>query len=464
MPDRRRSPLRAPVSGLLGLCLVAAGCQETPLNRVFYRPEAYPAIPMAQLGSARALPVIAPHTVVQWSVESAETQRGVKGKSVVGPDGNMSLGPYGSVPVAGLTMNQAKAALVRHVVSDNHVKDPRVTLTALAIPASGSPDTDLAQESNKTQNSNLIARTGLQAPPRLVPVPAGSSLNDRSQTSAYWPDTQAIKEEPPLGQDVETLPQPRKLANGQAMAPSVALHGAGFAGPPAPTELRKESLPPYIIEPPDILLVESSTKAGLLKYDQPLRGQHLVRPDGTISLGIYGSVYVAGMTLEQAKEVIAEKIKERVKDFDLGTLHVDVLAYNSKVYYVVTDGGGYGEQVYRIPITGSETVLDALALVNGLPPVASKKHIWVARRTPGDVGYDQVLPVDWIGITQRGAAATNYQVLPGDRIYVKADRWRTLDATVGKILSPFERVLGITLLGSSTVNSIEGRGLSATGR
>jgi polysaccharide export outer membrane protein len=259
------------------------------------------------------------------------------------------------------------------------------------------------------------------------------------------------------------LPQPRKLANGQA-APSVALHGPGFAAPPAPTELRKESLPPYVIEPPDILLVESSYDVAKLKYEQRIRGQHLVRPDGTISLGLYGSVYVAGMTLDQARRAIADQIAKTITNFPEDSLNVDVLAYNSKVYYVITDGGGYGEQVYRIPITGSETVLDALALVNGLPWVASKKHIWVARRTAGDVGYDQVLPVDYIGITQRGATASNYQVFPGDRIYVKADRWRTLDARVGKVLSPIERILGITLLGSETVNSIQNRGLGSTSR
>src|SRR5690606_27175277 len=31
---------------------------------------------------------------------------------------------------------------------------------------------------------------------------------------------------------------------------------------------------------------------------QIITGEHLVRPDGTVSLGIYGQVFVAGMTLE----------------------------------------------------------------------------------------------------------------------------------------------------------------------
>ena len=45
---------------------------------------------------------------------------------------------------------------------------------------------------------------------------------------------------------------------------------------------------------------------------------------------------------------------------------------NSKVYYIITDGAGSGEQVFRFPVTGSETVLDAISQIGGLPPVSSK--------------------------------------------------------------------------------------------
>jgi polysaccharide export outer membrane protein len=219
----------------------------------------------------------------------------------------------------------------------------------------------------------------------------------------------------------------------------------------APRELAKVSLPAYVIEPPDILLIESTQQL----RDQPVRGQHLVRPDGSVGLGIYGSAYVAGMTIEQAKEAISRVLAGRINDFDPKNLNVDVLAYNSKFYYVITDGGGYGEQVVPLPITGSETVLDAIGKINGLPPPASKKHIWVARRTGANGG--QILPVDWCAIAQGGSTATNYQIMPGDRIYVKADKWVHVDSAVAKRLSPFERLFGITLLGSSTVNSIRNR-------
>jgi polysaccharide export outer membrane protein len=229
--------------------------------------------------------------------------------------------------------------------------------------------------------------------------------------------------------------------------------------------LNLRSLPTYRVGPPDVLLIE--TKIGL-RREQLILGQHLIRPDGTVSLGIYGALYVNGMTLEQIKEGVAEVLRRRLnktaKEVPANLINVDVLAYNSKVYYIITDGAGYGEQVFRIPITGSDTVLDALSRINGLPPVADKKKITVARRHPGGYATEQILSVDWVGTTQRGAAATNFQLLPGDRIYVKADRWRTADTFIAKVLSPIERLFGVTLLGSETVNSIRNKGTSGTVR
>ena len=225
--------------------------------------------------------------------------------------------------------------------------------------------------------------------------------------------------------------------------------------PGAPSEWNLVTLPTYSIRPPDVLLIES--QKGLLT--QPIRGQHLVRVDGTVGLGIYGPAMVAGKTISQAREEIARVILSRldpktVKLEDvLDGLSVDVLAYNSSVYYIITDGAGLGEQVYRFPVTGSETVLDAISNINGLPVVASPKRIWVARRNMGP-GPESVLPVDWKGITQHGAMNTNWQIMPGDRVYVQADPMRRFNNNLSKMLEPIERIMGATLLGSQTVNSI----------
>lgn len=317
----------------------------------------------------------------------------------------------------------------------------------------------------------------------------------------------------------------------------------GFSGmPDAPRELRKVSLPEYMVEPPDVLLIEAVNNlrpatapihAGeslivqvnrtipigqqeesvsaqfkqingiyvigtdgylnlgpeygkvlaaeatldeiqqrvdnhlrqiltspqvLVTLPQPqnkqfVAGPHLVRPDGTVGLGIYGNVYVTGMTLQQARCAIEQHLSQHIHRPEVS---VDVLAYNSKVYYVITDGGGAGEQVYRIPCTGNETILDAIAGINGLPTVASKGGVWIARPTPSNCAPDQILKADWNAIAQGAQTSTNYQVLPGDRIYVKASPLITMDTKLAKFTAPLERLLGFTILGNGAARSLRG--------
>lgn len=185
---------------------------------------------------------------------------------------------------------------------------------------------------------------------------------------------------------------------------------------------------------------------------QLISGQHLVRPDGTVNLGIYGSVYVTGMTLEEAQHQLQMHLSKHIHRPQVS---VDVLAYNSKFYYVIADGGGAGEQVIKLPCTGNETVLDAIANIRGLPTVASKSEIWIARPAPAGTGCDQVLPVKWNDIVQGGSTDTNYQLLPGDRLYVKADDLIIFDTFVAKLTAPWERIFGFTLLGNGTIRALQ---------
>ena len=180
---------------------------------------------------------------------------------------------------------------------------------------------------------------------------------------------------------------------------------------------------------------------------QQIAGEHLVGPDGTINLGTYGTVYVTGMTLAEAKTAIEKHLSDYL---DAPLVSVDVFSYNSKVYYVITEGAGFGDNVARFPVTGNETVLDAISQINGLSRLSSK-DIWIARPAPSGVGCDQILPVDIEAIMKGASTATNYQVLPGDRVFIAQDQWIAFDSIVGKLTAPFERIFGFALLGSSTV-------------
>lgn len=192
--------------------------------------------------------------------------------------------------------------------------------------------------------------------------------------------------------------------------------------------------------------VQLSQSAGM----QPIEGEHLVAPDGTVNLGTYGSVYVAGMTVEEAAAAINEHLSQTL---DNPQVSLSVFAYNSKVYYVVTEGAGLGDTLARFPVTGNETVLDALTQVNGLSRVSSKR-VWIARPMPGGSGCDAILPVNWKEITAGGATATNYQVLPGDRIFIEEDKLVAIDSFLNRMIAPAERIFGVTLLGTQAIQTI----------
>lgn len=201
----------------------------------------------------------------------------------------------------------------------------------------------------------------------------------------------------------------------------------------------------YLREP-----IVSATLADI-SVKQQIAGQHLVAPDGTVTLGAYGNVPVVGMTVPEARQAIEQHLS---RFLDEPEISLQVYAYNSKVYYVITQGAGLGDGVYRFPVTGNETVLDAISQINGLQQVSSKK-IWIARPTD-DPGVVQVLPVNWEQITAEGMAATNYQIFPGDRIFVAEDRLVALDTAIAKLTAPLERIMGFSLLGVGTTTRFSG--------
>lgn len=198
---------------------------------------------------------------------------------------------------------------------------------------------------------------------------------------------------------------------------------------------------------------ELSVELEDLESIQQVGGEHLVRSDGRVSLGVYGDVYVSGMTLPQVRETVTQHLAQNgIQD---PKVSVDVSTYNSKTFYIISDGGGIGEQVTRLPFTGNETVLDAISQINGLSEVSSKR-IWIARPAPAEAMTSQIMMVEWEDITAFGKTETNYQLMPGDRIYIQADRMVAFSNTIEKLVAPVERVLGVSLLGFNVLRNSKG--------
>jgi protein involved in polysaccharide export with SLBB domain len=178
---------------------------------------------------------------------------------------------------------------------------------------------------------------------------------------------------------------------------------------PVPRELAKELQAPFIVEPGDTLLVQPAD------LDAPLRlpPDQVVFPDGTIDLGIYGRPVVAGKTQEQIVAEVAQLINAKEKPKQPIAVTVRIIGRSSKVYYVLGEVNAPG----AFPVNGFDTVLDGIIKAGGVTKKAAKQNIILSRPTPPD-GCRVVYPVCYPQIVQLGDTSTNYQLQPGDRIYV----------------------------------------------
>jgi protein involved in polysaccharide export with SLBB domain len=178
--------------------------------------------------------------------------------------------------------------------------------------------------------------------------------------------------------------------------------------PAGPRELAKSLHAPFVVEPGDVLLVQPAD------LDAPIRiaADQTVFADGTIDLGKYGRPVVAGKTLPVIEAEVQQLVRSQEKDQPV-TITVRLVNRASKVYYVLGEVNAPGS----FPVNGRETALDAIVTAGGLTRRADVRNIIISRPSPPD-GCRTVLPVCYPQIVQLGDTTTNYQLLPGDRVFV----------------------------------------------
>jgi protein involved in polysaccharide export with SLBB domain len=189
--------------------------------------------------------------------------------------------------------------------------------------------------------------------------------------------------------------------------PAKVLREISSPPPGSPRELDKRVAGPYVVEPGDVLLAQPAS------LDSPVRlpGDQPVLPDGTIQLGRYGRLLVAGKTVEMIEAEVNALIKAKVAD--AGPIVVRLVTRDSKVYYVLGEVNAPGS----FQLKGRETVLDAIVTAGGLTSNAQRKGIILVRPTAPE-SCRLVLPVAYNAIVQLGDTTTCYQIKAGDRLYV----------------------------------------------
>jgi protein involved in polysaccharide export with SLBB domain len=181
-----------------------------------------------------------------------------------------------------------------------------------------------------------------------------------------------------------------------------------------PRENQKTVLPSHLLEPGDLV----SLKIADVPTNLEIEPSQSVLADGSLDLARFGRVIVAGMTLEATESLIEDTIANVTRETEgaENVLHIEVnvsLAESTDRFYVLGDVRTPG--IYKLK--GYETVLDGILLAGGLIDNSTNYEIQLARPSDSQSGQISV-PVNYLNIAQQADPATNYQLRPGDRVYV----------------------------------------------
>ncbi len=183
------------------------------------------------------------------------------------------------------------------------------------------------------------------------------------------------------------------------------------------------TLTEYKVAPPDVLTISS-------KRVRELNGHiETIRPDGKLTLPLLGSVFVAGMTVEDISAGLEGMAREFYEDADVS---VRVSSYRSKKIYVFGEVGVPGPYVYD----GANTVLETLATAQPTR-LADPSRIHVLRPNK-DGELISRMTVDLNKMVQKGETALDAVLEEGDIVYVPANGFAAVGLALQQLLLPLQ--------------------------
>src|SRR5436309_16004676 len=133
-----------------------------------------------------------------------------------------------------------------------------------------------------------------------------------------------------------------------------------------------------------------------------------VRPDGKISLPLLNDVQAAGLTPMQLRDVLIKKLAEYTPTPEVSVIIREVHSFKVSVIGEVKKPG-------RHELKSRATVLDALALAEGLGEFASRGRIVILRPNGNTL---KRIPFNYNKVVSADGELENFLLQPGDIIVV----------------------------------------------
>lgn len=136
----------------------------------------------------------------------------------------------------------------------------------------------------------------------------------------------------------------------------------------------------------------------------------VVRPDGMISLPLLNDVQAAGLTPEELRAMLAEKLQEYINNVELSVIVNEIHSLKFSVLGEVASPARYEFKSHL-------TVLEAIALAGGLRPFAARRRIVILRQTDGEDAVQRI-PFNYDRATASNGVEGNPTLRPGDIVMV----------------------------------------------
>jgi polysaccharide export outer membrane protein len=164
--------------------------------------------------------------------------------------------------------------------------------------------------------------------------------------------------------------------------------------------------PRYRLQPSDVVDVQ-------FRYTPEFNASAIVQPDGFISIQAAGDVKVGGLTLAEARDLIAKKASVRLKDPEVSLLLKDFVKPHFVVAGEVSHPGSY-------ELRGDVGMIQAIAMGGGFKDSAQRSQVLLVRRANAE--YANVKVYDLKKMMTPGNVLEDITLQPNDVIVVPRNR------------------------------------------
>ena len=227
-----------------------------------------------------------------------------------------------------------------------------------------------------------------------------------------------------------------------------ALEGASFneivemVEPPVGVQMLEEAGGTYTLGATDVIEIK-------VMRHQEVSGEYPINMEGNIQYEFVGDIPLAGLTKDQATEVIVEALSEYIVSPEV---NVKITGYNSKIVYVMGEVFRPGKIFMRgDTITVREALMQA-----GLPRlsgVTKKSHLI----KPAEDGRSKKKNLNVYALLYEGDLRYNEIMEPGDVLYVPPTFLTKVMRAISPVAAPIGQAagarVGVDTLGSTDTNN-----------